>query len=244
MGHRRIASPIGERFGRLVVLEEVEPYRKHIRQVRCKCDCGDVDIYRLLKLLYKRTKSCGCFRRDFTIAKNTTHGRRHTPLWNVWRKMMERCYNKNDATYQRYGAKGITVCERWHNAGLFMDDLQASFDDHVEKFTRKDTALDRIDSKLGYSPENCRWVTYRENNWNKESTRWIEFNGESHPSCVWSKRLGLGPQGVYLRLKKGWSIERAVTEPRRITRRNRHLNDGKYSAEANNNPVMDTRRDK
>ena len=93
--------------------------------------------------------------------------------YNSWRSMMSRCYNEKAANYKYYGAVGILVCEEWHNADCFGKWAKSSgwFDG---------ATLDRIDNSKGYSPDNCKWATKKEQAKNRCTTRLITHNGETH----------------------------------------------------------------
>lgn len=149
-----------------------------------------------------------------TAHKNKTHGfQTHTTsevdvrFYRRWVKMRERCQSKHSGSYERYGAKGVRVCERWQDFENFHRDMYSSFIDHVELHGVKNTTLDRINNDIGYCPENCQWATYSEQR-NNSSTAVI-YKGETATQA--SLRLGGLKTLVYKRLKSGWSIEKAFT---------------------------------
>ena len=126
---------------------------------------------------------------------------RYKEFWyNSWRSMMSRCYNKNSANYKYYGAAGISVCENWHNADCFGEWAKSS--GWFEGAT-----LDRIDNDKGYSPENCKWSTKKEQAKNRRTTRLITHNGETHNLTEWAEILGVDRKFLINRLWRGWSEE-------------------------------------
>jgi len=130
----------------------------------------------------------------------------------VWYKMIRRCHDPNDKSYEDYGLEGITVCSRWRGTDgfkNFMEDM-----DERPKGKIGDIQLDRIDNDQGYSPWNCRWTTRRENILNKSTTHWITFQGITLCLKDWAKKVGLKRVTLKDRINRyGWSIERALTEP-------------------------------
>jgi hypothetical protein len=120
--------------------------------------------------------------------------------------MVARCLNPGNASFKSYGAVGITVCERWLNSfENFLADMGPR--------PSKDHSIDRIKRELGYAPGNCRWATRVEQNRNKINNRLITYNGETLTHAEWSYRLGLHPDTVGQRLRNGWTVERALTQP-------------------------------
>lgn len=87
------------------------------------------------------------------------HGLSETRIYKTWGNMKQRCYNPNDSKYGSYGGKGITVCDEW------LHDFQAFYDWAMANGYTEELTIDRKDAKMGYSPDNCRWITMEENCW-------------------------------------------------------------------------------
>lgn len=116
--------------------------------------------------------------------------------------MKVRCSNPKSQAYVRYGARGITVCERWHS----FENFYADMGERPEGMT-----LDREDNNKGYEPGNCRWATRREQTRNRNITISLSFNGRTQPLAAWAEELGLSYYLLLSRYKAGWSIERLLT---------------------------------
>lgn len=122
------------------------------------------------------------------------HGLRHDPLYGVWANMKNRCYNKNDPHYERWGGRGITVCKEWKN------NFKSFYDWAVANGYRKGLTLDRIDNNGNYEPSNCRWSTIKEQNRNKRNVKFIEYNGKSQLLEEWANELCINPKTLWMRL--------------------------------------------
>lgn len=119
--------------------------------------------------------------------------------------MIDRCQNKSSKVWDRYGGRGIKVCERWRK----------SFDAFVEDMgvPEPKMTLERIDNNKGYSPENCRWATMQEQQRNRRDTVWLTFNGKTKCLADWAQTLSVSPQAIGYRLRSGYSFEEALSKP-------------------------------
>lgn len=128
-------------------------------------------------------------------------------LYKIWDGMHRRCYEKKDQAYKNYGARGIIVCDKWHDFNEFLEwVLMSGYD--------KKLSIDRIDNNKGYSPENCKWSTKKEQANNRRTNRMIVFNGEEKTVAQWSEKIGIKVSVLQARLNNhGWTIERALTMP-------------------------------
>lgn len=120
--------------------------------------------------------------------------------------MKSRCYNANDKRYARYGGRGITVCEEWHSFQAFRSwALENGYSD--------DKSIDRIDNDAGYSPQNCRWATPKEQCNNRSTNRLITINGTTKTVAQWAQDVGIHEDRIHNRLKRGWNEYDAVMLP-------------------------------
>ena len=196
----------GDRFGRWIALERV-PEGKRTKYL-CRCVCGAEKLVAHGDLRSGKSKSCGCLRRDVTIKKNTTHGMsHHNRLWRIWVNMRTRCYNSNTTYWDRYGGRGITVCEEWR------DSFQSFYDWAMDNGYSDSLTIDRINNDGDYEPNNCRWVTVREQSYNRSDNHFVTLEGTTLPLDKWSRKKGLNPKTVRDRLTRGWSYEKALNTP-------------------------------
>lgn len=128
----------------------------------------------------------------------------YTPTYQSWQAMKQRCNSTKHVCYQNYGGRGIKVCPRWETYSNFLTDMGERPEGH---------SIDRIDSDLGYTPENCKWSTRTEQNRNNTQNRLINFRGQTKCLSEWCELLGLTYHRVYMRVfKLNWSIEDAFKQ--------------------------------
>lgn len=161
---REYPNLVGDVFGRLTVIEYAG--KKGTRKTwLCICECGRSTVGSTSDLRYGGVQSCGCMLAGPTAA-NATHGnasRQGGPskTYNSWRGMIERCTNSNQLHYERYGGRGIRVCERWFLFDNFLEDMG----ERPHGLT-----LDRINNDGNYEPSNCRWATGQEQRRNRRDS--------------------------------------------------------------------------
>ena len=205
----------GEKYGRLTIIERVENDKRRRAMWKCKCDCGKEVVVMGIYLKNGKTKSCGCYQKD--VAKkhileynaspeyhqpsHTIHGKHDSRMYTIWCNMKQRCSNPNHEKYGYYGARGISVCEEWKN------DFQSFYDWSIANGYTDELTIDRIDSAKGYSPDNCRWVTQKEQTRNRSITVRIEHDGEIKTLKEWCEQYNFDYKLAHARYKKGWSFE-------------------------------------
>lgn len=202
----RLIQMAGKRYGRLLVIERRHDATKHAKWL-CRCDCGQTKIVGGGSLRSGDTSSCGCYRVD----KKKTHGQSRTPEYCAWIGMLYRCEKRKHPSYRRYGARGITVCKRWHNFKTFLADM--------EERPGANYSLDRIDNNGNYEPINCKWSTRVEQMNNCRNNRVLTFRGESKTLARWAVSCDIKWFTLRGRLRDGWSMERALTQPVQVQRR-------------------------
>lgn len=195
---------IGKRFNRFVVLEYVDSRQKN-RHYRCRCDCWKESIVNGKYLRYWRTKSCGCYKKDNPWGK--THWMSGVnQFYNTRQSMKQRCYYENHIWYHNWGWRWIKICDAWKNSFLaFKEDMFNWYLEHIRKYGKKNTSLDRIDSNGLYCKENCRRATKEEQSNNIRKNVFITYWWMTKTLSQRARYLGLHTSTVSQRYRKGCS---------------------------------------
>lgn len=169
-------------------------------EIRCKC--GQMFTAVGSEFTRGNVRSCGCLRKE---RAHRTHGMSKHPAYAVWRSMMDRCRLPTHQAWKNYGGRGITVCPRWSEFQNFWEDMGPTY--------RKGLTLDRRDNEQGYTPENCHWVTFKENSRNRRSSRFIDTPWGRMTVSEASERSGVGNTTLLYRLGKGLTGNSLFVKP-------------------------------
>lgn len=130
------------------------------------------------------------------------HGLTNHPDYGLWHGILQRCNNPHDKTFYKYGARGISVCERWSRFDCFLADMGPR--------PSGQHSIDRIDNDGDYKPENCRWATAIEQANNRRTNRLLTYKGKTLTLIEWVRNLGLNEERTRSRAKRHWSVERIL----------------------------------
>lgn len=203
----RLNNLAGERFGRWLVL------RRHgdARPVRweCQCECGSVGIVTGCNLRTGHSKSCGCLKREVSrrvaAGWTKTHGKSKSRTFRIWKNAIYRCHTESCPQFNRYGGRGIKVCQQWR------DSFECFLIDMGEPPSPNHT-LDRIDNDGDYCPANCRWATQGQQLRNRGGYNvYLEHDGHRLTVSEWAERLGIHHGTLRKRIQMGWSAEKTLT---------------------------------
>ena len=202
---------IGQRFGRLVVLSRTANDKSGNVCWLCKCDCGNIKIVRTYSLTKGLVRSCGCLKKEIfgenARKSHTIHGKTNTRLFNIWGRTKDRCYNKKHLHYKNYGGRGIAVCDEWKN------NFQTFYDWAFNNGYSEKLTLDRIDNNGNYEPNNCHWVTSKQQSRNKRNNHLITYKGKSHCIAEWADIFNVSYDSLYQRLyTRQFCLEKVIED--------------------------------
>ena len=195
---------IGCTFGRWHVVSFAFVKAPH-KYFNCRCDCGTERTVQGPSLTQGTTKSCGCFRRERSKERHTTHGACGHPGYASWAAMRVRCGNKKGEHYRHYGGRGIKVCGRWQTFQGFWEDMGPTWAPGL--------SLDRIDVNGSYIPENCRWATATQQAQNKRTNLVVETPWGPLTQSEAARRAGISVGCLKNRIHAGWPAETLFLPP-------------------------------
>ena len=198
----------GRRFGRLVVIEEAGRDKFKRTMWKCRCDCGKEKIVPYAQLARGETRSCGCLARDVLVERSTVHGdsTRENPsrLYRIYSNIHTRCYTKTDPHYERWGGRGIKMCNEWK------DDYLAFKEWALSSGYKDDLTIERIDNDGDYCPENCKWITHKEQARNKRNNHFLTYKGERKCLGEWCEIYNIPRSTLWNRVANGWTPEECL----------------------------------
>lgn len=185
----RKALAIGERFGFLTVDgtadSKIDSRGARLYMVTAICDCGTKITVLEASLRNGNTRSCGCARRTnekWQSGGNRSHGMSKTSTYAIWVDMHKRCKNPRATSYPNYGARGISVCDRWNSFENFLEDMGERPDGH---------SIERIENNGDYEAKNCIWATRVAQNSNTRRNKFVVLDGGKMTMAQATDKLGV-----------------------------------------------------
>ena len=187
---------VGQKYGKLTIIERAENDKHGNACWRCRCSCGAEVTVVGQSLRKGNTKSCGCLHDE---GNRTTHGMKHSKIYKTWRGIKSRCYNPNNKSFKNYGGRGITMYEPWIN------DFQAFFAyvSTLEHYGEDGYTLDREDNDGNYEPGNLRWADRKTQSRNRRGRRIVEYNGEKMTLAEAAEKSGINYDTLLMRYRAG-----------------------------------------
>lgn len=165
-----------------------------------QCECGSNHLLLVGHIDSGRTSSC----RKCMGERSAKHRLVGTKVYRAWSHMKDRCQNPLNPEYRNYGGRGISVCDEWkHDFEKFLS--------HIGNPPSPAHQLDRIDNDAGYCPGNVRWASPSENSRNTRKTLVLEYAGRRWSYSELSESCGISKGALKSRIKRGWSVQDAVT---------------------------------
>jgi len=190
-------------FGRLTVKSRVIDDRKSVYW-KCLCECGHTVEVRSDQLNRGVTKSCGCLQKERLINSVQKHGDSETSLYKRYFKLIQRCENSNDPMYKDYGGRGIR-----NEFKCFESFKKWAYKSGYKEYL----TIDRENNDGNYSPENCRWITNKEQQSNKRNNVILKVNGKAQTLSAWAEETGISYQTLMNRIKRGWDDVDVINTP-------------------------------
>ncbi len=203
----------GRTFGHLTVLSFVRMSAGGQSYWLCECTCGTRKEFQAGHIKNGTTRSCGCQKTAFISQTSTKHGywkgNVSAPEYSAWCLARVRCHKPDSRAFKDYGARGITMCERWRFGEGGKSGFECFIADMGDRPSPQHT-LDRRDNGKGYSPENCRWATRTEQQRNTRWNRIVEFQGRTVTIAEAAQAAGISYGTLHKRIQAGMTADEAA----------------------------------
>lgn len=210
----------GNKFGRLTAIKRVGTNNDRRPMWLFKCDCGNQHTVNSKDVISGHSSSCGCLQRELLSKRNYRHGKSTSKEYSIWAGVTQRVKFGNSLNRKYYLEKGITMCDRWSSD---RPDGFTNFLSDMGPIPSSEHQIDRIDPNGNYEPSNCRWVTRTEQMNNTTQNVNLTFDGVTMTQEQWGRKTGLGGTTICKRLKRGWTIEKALNTPLGAEKRERFI---------------------
>lgn len=190
-------------FNDCKVIERVESKNKRAMWL-CECFCGNRFIESGTRIRNGSKKSCGCLRKKKTSERNTTHNKSQTRLYRIWCNMKARCNNSNNPAFDRYGGRGIKVCDEWNKS--FNEFYKWA---KISGYTNELT-IERVDNDGNYEPDNCKCANYSIQGRNKRNNALSEYKGKLRTRAEIAELTGLSYGTIRRREQSGIDFDKPI----------------------------------
>lgn len=227
----KIRNLVGQRFGLLTVIRFVGMHHHPPSQNKpvwlCRCDCGQECLRQGNSLAHpQKEPSCGC--RGQQRGTDPSIPIKFPKEYQAWRNMWDRCTNPNNQKYSDYGERGITIDPRWRSFKTFITDMGER--------PGSIYSIERIQNDYGYSKENCRWATKREQTRNTRRNHWATYKGVTKCLQDWSIDLGISWMTLRYRIKSGFPEDQVFAQVHYTNQRKRILESTNQKSESPTQP--------
>lgn len=203
---RRSIDITGKTFNRLTAIRIVGTNNKHQNLWECKCVCGNTVIATASHLINNVVKSCGCLHSRDHVIKLVSRN----PLYRRYMSMLSRCYNPNDNSYKRCGARGIYVCEEWYTPGEIHIGFTNYYNWCMNNGYKRELSIDRIDNDGPYAPWNCRFADNKIQANNKRSNHIVNMYDESYTLTEFCEKYNINIRRTSDRLHNKWNTNAII----------------------------------
>ena len=191
-----------QKFNRMTAVKFLGKNKHNHNVWLFRCECGTFKACEEYSVRSGRTKSCGCFNYENLKSGNNRrkHGKHETRLYRIWKGIHARCDHPIGKS-QCY--KNVFYCDEWKDFEPFYEwSMSHGYQDNL--------SIDRIDNDKGYSPDNCRWVTMKQQADNRRTSRFVTFNGRTQTVTDWMQEFGFTQASFYRWVDEGLTDEQVI----------------------------------